>query len=100
MRSARGSIVGRLLDIGGLKPKEDITQEVKPNRITKDNEDLQKIISRIESTLNPFYAVVNNTNTYIVLQQGYPYRQKWRMKYSIFKKLENSGGMTSEINVL
>ena len=53
-RSMRSVIIAQLLELAGMKKKEDVTQELKPYRVERDNEDLQKIISGIEATLNPF----------------------------------------------
>jgi hypothetical protein len=53
-RSARSAIVGNLMSKAGLKSPEDITKELKPYRIKKDNEDLKKLIESIQNTMNPF----------------------------------------------
>ncbi len=53
-RSARSAIVGELMDKTGLKSKEDISKELSPKRIQRDNADIQSIINSIERTMNPF----------------------------------------------
>ena len=58
-RSVRSSIVNNLMNKAGLQSNEDITKELKPYRIKKDNEDLQKIIEGIKSTMNPFTQYPN-----------------------------------------
>jgi len=60
----RSVIVGQLLELAGMKKKEDVTQELKPYRVERDNEDLQKIISGIEATLNPFEHSASSENVY------------------------------------
>jgi len=61
-RFMRSVIVGQLLELAGMKKKEDVTQELKPYRVERDNEDLQKIISGIEATLNPFEHSASSEN--------------------------------------
>jgi len=63
-RAMRSSIVGYLLASAGMKSVEDATQEVKPYRIERDNEDLQKQISGSESTVNPFDEETNDGSLY------------------------------------
>ena len=53
-RSVRSAIVGNLLAKAGLKSPDDVVKELKPYRIKKDTEDLQKIVEGIESRMNPF----------------------------------------------
>ena len=53
-RSVRSAIVGHLLSKAGLHTTEDITKTLKPHRIAKDNEDLQKVTDGIQNTMNPF----------------------------------------------
>ena len=47
-KAARNSIAGHILDMAGLHPKDDITKDLKCNRINRYNEDLQKLIGRTE----------------------------------------------------
>ena len=63
-RSMRSVIVGQLLELAGMKKKEDVTQELKPYRVERDDEDLQKIISGIEATLYPFEHSASSENLY------------------------------------
>jgi len=63
-RTMRSSTVGYLLVSPGMKSVEDATQEVKPYRIKRDNEDLQKLISGTESTMNPFDEETNDGSLY------------------------------------
>ncbi len=53
-RAARSEIVGLLLEKAGLKSKEDVTKELRPHRVQKDNADIQKVIDGIKKTMNPF----------------------------------------------
>ncbi len=51
----RSAIVGELMTAAGIDSgKEDLHRELKPSRITRDSSDLQKLISGIEETHNPF----------------------------------------------
>jgi hypothetical protein len=52
--SVRSVTVGHLLTRCGLKSKEDISKSQRPYRVNKDNEDLQRLISGIQNTMNPF----------------------------------------------
>ena len=54
--SARSTILGCLFDLAGLKKHEDATQELKHHRIVRDNSDVDKIVSGIENTLNPYIS--------------------------------------------
>ena len=53
-KATRASFVTSLQEMTGLITKEDITAELRPRRIKRDNEDLQKIVHQICSTNNPF----------------------------------------------
>lgn len=53
-RSVRSAIVGQLLKMCGMKATEDISKSLKQHRVTKDNEDLEKLVGGIQSTMNPF----------------------------------------------
>lgn len=53
-RAIRSAIVGNLLFQAGMNAPEDVTNDLRPNRIKKDNEDLSKLIQGIKSTMNPF----------------------------------------------
>ena len=53
-RSMRGSIVGCLLEMAGMTNQEGISQELKPYRIQRDNNDLQTVVKGLEEMLNPF----------------------------------------------
>ncbi len=53
-RSMRGAVVACLLDMAAITTKDDITQELKPYRIKRDNSDLEKLMKCLEDTMNPF----------------------------------------------
>ena len=53
-RSARSEIVGLLLEKAGLKSKEDVSKELRPHRVQKDNADIKKVTDGIKKTMNPF----------------------------------------------
>ena len=53
-RSRRGTVVKLLLDMTGLTNTADASQELKPYRIKRDNQDVLNIISVFTTTLNPF----------------------------------------------
>ena len=53
-RSMRSAIVGNLLRKAGLKSGDDVVKELKPYRIKKDTEDIQKLLDGIQSRMNPF----------------------------------------------
>ncbi len=42
--TAKSEIVGLLMEMTGLKHKEDCTRELRPSRIKQDNDNLQKVI--------------------------------------------------------
>ncbi len=52
--SARSSLTEHLLEMAVLKPKEDSSKELSSHRIDRDHEDLTKVTSIIQDTLNPF----------------------------------------------
>ena len=62
-RSARSAIIGCLLTKAGLKKTEDITKDLKPYRIKKDNDDLNRVVDGIVARMNPF-DVEGDTNIY------------------------------------
>ena len=47
-----------------MTSKEDITEDLKPNRIKKNSADLAKMVSMIEGTMNPFSGSLDQTNLY------------------------------------
>ena len=53
-KATRASFITSLQEMTGLITKEDITTELHPRRIERDNADLQKIIKQICNTNNPF----------------------------------------------
>ena len=53
-RSMRGAVVACLLDMAAITTKDEVTQELKPYRIKRDNSDLEKLIKSLEDTMNPF----------------------------------------------
>ena len=65
-RSARSAIVGSLLLQAGLKSQEDVSKDLKPYRIQKDNDDLKKIQECIKSRMDPF-DIEPDTNLYCLL---------------------------------
>ena len=62
--SLRSAILGYLFTLAGLRKSEDSTQELTHHRIVRDNSDVQKIISGIEETLNPFNEAAQDGNLY------------------------------------
>ncbi len=62
-RSARSAIIGCLLTKAGLNKTEDITKYLKPYRIKKDNDDLNRVVDGIVAHMNPF-DVEGDTNLY------------------------------------
>ena len=62
--SARSSHKGHLLEMAGLKPKEDSSKELRRHRIERDHEDLSKITSFMQDTLNPFTTNSDDDNIY------------------------------------
>lgn len=64
-RSVCSAKVGHLLKVSGMKAADDISKSLKPYRITKDNEDLQKLIDGIENTMNPF-SIEPDENLYCI----------------------------------
>ena len=53
-RSVRSAIVGTLLFCCGTKKTEDIYQSPQTLSNLEGNEDLQRLVAGIESTVNPF----------------------------------------------
>ena len=62
IHTMRSAIVGHLLELAGLTQKEDISQQLKANRIKWYNEDLKKLITGIEETMTPFVELANDSN--------------------------------------
>ena len=65
-RAMRSAVVSNLLSISGLKQNDASVQEVKPYRIQRDNSDLEKLITGIESRMNPFVNDVNDEYLYCI----------------------------------
>ena len=42
-----------------MTSKEDVSQDVKPNRITKNTRDLEKMLRSIQENMDPFSEEVN-----------------------------------------
>ena len=62
-RSIRSAIVSQLLLFAGLVAPEDVTKDLKKHRVLKDNEDFQRLVDCIQSTMNPF-ELDNEENLY------------------------------------
>ena len=65
-KTIRSAVVGHLLKRAGMKSTDECTQELKPYRIQRDNQDLQKIIERVEGTMNPFDHEAPDRNLYCI----------------------------------
>ena len=65
-KTIRSAEVGHLLKRAGMKSTDECTQELKPYRIQRDNQDLQKIIERVEGTMNPFDHEAPDRNLYCI----------------------------------
>lgn len=59
-QTIRSAMVNNLLSISGLKQNDASVQELKPYRIQRDNSDLEKLITCIESRMNSFVNDVND----------------------------------------
>ena len=66
IRSVRSEIVSHLMEKSGQKPKTDVVQELSPNRIKRDNVDLNKLVTGIGATMNPFLADFRNDKLYCI----------------------------------
>ena len=53
-RPMRAAVVNSLKGMAGLTTREEVSQELKPNHIKRDRGDLEKLMSGIEDTMNPF----------------------------------------------
>ena len=53
-KATRASFISLLQEMTGLVSKEDVTAELRPRRIQRDNEDLRKITKQILDTSNLF----------------------------------------------
>ena len=62
--SIRSAILGYLFDMAGMRKKEDFTQELIHHHIARDNSDVEKIITGIKDTLNPFSGAAQDRNLY------------------------------------
>jgi hypothetical protein len=47
------AIIGQLYRSAGLKSSKDVSKSLQPYRVQKDNEDLQKVIDFVQSTMDP-----------------------------------------------
>ena len=61
-KTVRSAVVGDLLEKSGVIKTNDTSQELKPYRIKRDNNDLQKLVRGIEDTLNPFGEALSDEN--------------------------------------
>ena len=65
-RSVRSELVSHLMDKSGQKPKADVVQELKPSRIQRDNADLNKLITGIGATMDPFLVDFREEKLYCI----------------------------------
>ena len=55
----RMEVLSEVLNKLGMTTKEDVSQDLKPNRIMKNTRDLEKIVRSIQENMNPFSEEVN-----------------------------------------
>ena len=55
----RMEVLSEVLNKLNMTTKEDVSQDLKPNRIMKTTRDLEKILRRIQENMNPFSEEVN-----------------------------------------
>ena len=60
----RTSVISNIFDEYGLVKKEDISNDLKPHRIKSDNLAVNKIISMLKETMNPFSNELDKENLY------------------------------------
>ena len=63
-RPMRAAVVNSLKGMAGLTTREEVSQELKPNRIKRDRGDLEKLMSGIEDTMNPFNQASPDSKLY------------------------------------
>ena len=52
-------VLSEVLNKLDMTTKEDVSQDLKPNRIMKNTRDLEKILRSIQENMNPFSEEVN-----------------------------------------
>ena len=65
-RSVRSELVSHLMDKSGQKQKADVVQELKLSRIQRDNADLNKLITGIGATMDPFLVDFRKEKLYCI----------------------------------
>ena len=55
----RMEVLSEVLNKLDMTTKEDVSQDLKPNRIMKNTRDLEKILRSIQENMNPFSEEVN-----------------------------------------
>ena len=55
----RMEVLSEVLNKLDITTKEDVSQDLKPNRIMKNTRDLKKILRSIQESMNPFSEEVN-----------------------------------------
>ena len=55
----RMEVLSEVLNKLDMTTKEDVSQDLKPNRIMKNTKDLEKILRSIQENMNPFSEEVN-----------------------------------------
>ena len=65
-RDVRSELVRHLMEKSGQKPKADVVQELKPSWIKRDNADLNKLITGIGATMDPFLADIPGEKLYCI----------------------------------
>lgn len=68
--SLRTSLVTHLLDTLNLNSTEDVMNDLRDNRIKKDNILIKELVSQITNTLNPFLSEILDINELVNLSTG------------------------------
>ncbi len=61
-QSVRSAVNANLYEMAGMRKIEDCSPDLAPYHIKHDNEDQQKIIKKIQETMNPFKGSSSDAN--------------------------------------
>ena len=64
------SVITHLMEEMGLTRKDDVTQELKKSRIKRNNEDIDKLLMAISSSMNPFTIDPFNIESLFNIETG------------------------------
>ena len=98
--SIRISVISHLFESIGLTKTEDTTDELKARKITNNANDLRKLMSVIEETMNPFSPNVSKDELFNISTGKATTKEASRFLFSMSKNLDQMPGRSLSENVM